>query len=198
MTGWGGMRVSNRAMRASGSGAMRASDRDRERAAGVLSDAYAAGRLDLAELRRRAAAVYSARTWCQLRDLTADLPEGQVLARAAPGDGRRGDADRRHEPPRPFPPMLVMAAIWLAIAAAGHVAAAIPLVLLALFVLRAAWWHIPAERRRGASSRRCGMPGTAHRAMAVPAARYQDADAAAHPGWRAAGHPGRCRMRRED
>jgi hypothetical protein len=43
--------------------AMRASDRDRERAAEVLSDAYAVGRLDLKEFHDRAGAAYSAKTW---------------------------------------------------------------------------------------------------------------------------------------
>lgn len=52
----------------------RASDHDREEAALVLSEAYAAGRLTHAELAQRAAAVYAARTWGRLRALTADLP----------------------------------------------------------------------------------------------------------------------------
>jgi hypothetical protein len=51
--------------------AMRASDQDRESAAELLREAYVAGRLSREE---RAAAVYSATTWGELRDLTADLP----------------------------------------------------------------------------------------------------------------------------
>ena len=54
--------------------AMRASDQDRESAAELLSEAYVAGRLSREELDERAAAVYSATTWGELRDLTADLP----------------------------------------------------------------------------------------------------------------------------
>ena len=65
--------------------AMRASDGDREHAAGMLRDAYAAGRIDLEELHGRAGAAYSARTWGELRDLTADLPRGQVRWCAASG-----------------------------------------------------------------------------------------------------------------
>ena len=128
--------------------AMRASDRDRERAAEVLGDAYAVGCLDLEEFHDRAGAAYSAKTWGQLRDLTADLPAGRI-----PGQGEH-DADSRtaparpgHAPQRPFAFMWVMAVIWLAIAAAAHTAAAgIPLVLLSLFVLRAARWTVPPEQ----------------------------------------------------
>ena len=53
---------------------MRASDQDRESAAELLREAYVAGRLSREELDERAAAVYSAATWGELRDLTADLP----------------------------------------------------------------------------------------------------------------------------
>jgi Domain of unknown function (DUF1707) len=53
---------------------IRASDQDRENAAELLSEAYAAGRLSREELDERAAAAYSATTWGELRDLTADLP----------------------------------------------------------------------------------------------------------------------------
>jgi hypothetical protein len=127
--------------------AMRASDRDRERAAEVLGDAYAVGRLDLEEFHDRAGAAYSAKTWGELRDLTADLPAWQI-----PGQGEH-EADSStvparpdHAPPRPFAFIWGMAVIWLAIAAAAHTAAeAIPLVLLSLFVLRAARWTVPPE-----------------------------------------------------
>lgn len=53
---------------------MRASDQDRESAAEFLCEAYALGRLSREELDERAAAVYSATTWGELRDLIADLP----------------------------------------------------------------------------------------------------------------------------
>jgi Domain of unknown function (DUF1707) len=53
---------------------MRASDQDRESGAELLREAYVAGRLSREELDERAAAVYSATTWGELRDLTADLP----------------------------------------------------------------------------------------------------------------------------
>lgn len=126
--------------------AMRASDRDRELAAGVLRDAYVAGRLDLEEFHDRTDGAYSARTWGELRDLTADLPPGRALPPAAPGaDPRTGVPRLGHAPRRPFAFIWVMALIWLAIAGAAHAAAAIPLVLLSLFVLRAARWTMPPE-----------------------------------------------------
>ena len=127
--------------------AMRASDRDRERAAGVLRDAYAVGCLDLEEFHDRAGAAYSAKTWGQLRDLTADLPAGQIPGQAEhDADSRTAPARPGHAPQRPFAFIWVMAVIWLAIAAAAHTAAAaIPLVLLSLFVLRATRWTVPPE-----------------------------------------------------
>jgi len=126
--------------------AMRASDRDRELAAGLLRDAYVAGRIDLDEFHDRTDGAYSARTWGELRDLTADLPTGQALAHAAPGtDPCTAVARLGSAPRRPFAFIWVMALIWLAIAGAAHAAAAIPLVLLSLFVLRAARWTMPPE-----------------------------------------------------
>ena len=77
--------------------AMRPSDGDREHAAEMLRNAYAAGRIDLAELHDRAGAAYTATTWGELRALTADLPAGQVRS---PGSiGRR--IPRRGRPARP-------------------------------------------------------------------------------------------------
>jgi hypothetical protein len=68
-----------------GDGATRASDQEREDTVRELGDAYAAGRLDLGELRGRAQAAYAARTWAQLRALTADLPGPGAEARSGPG-----------------------------------------------------------------------------------------------------------------
>jgi hypothetical protein len=128
--------------------AIRASDRDRERAAAVLRDAYAVGCLDLEEFHDRADAAYSARTWGELRDLTADLPAWQISGRGEhDADPRTAPARPGQAPQRPFAFIWVMAVIWLAIAAAAHTAAAaIPLVLLSLFVLRAARWTVPPEQ----------------------------------------------------
>jgi hypothetical protein len=68
---------------------IRASDQDRERVVDVLRDAYTAGRLDLTEFDERTTSAYSAKTWGELRDLTADLPQqpriGADLPAGTPG-----------------------------------------------------------------------------------------------------------------
>jgi Domain of unknown function (DUF1707) len=77
---------------------MRASDQDRESAAELLREAYVEGRLSREELDERAAAVYSAATWGELRDVTADLPlpaartglpSGIVASRRGPRSAER-------------------------------------------------------------------------------------------------------------
>jgi hypothetical protein len=141
-------------------GGIRASDDDRERTVEVLRDAYAAGRLDLDEFDQRTTAAYSAKTWGDLRELTTDLPVeprlGADLA-AVETDAAKPeavDAGVQFGPRRPFVPVLPIALVWLAIAAAAHATAAvIPLVLLSLFVLRAAGWRRRPPDERG--------PGTA-------------------------------------
>jgi hypothetical protein len=64
---------------------IRASDQDRESAVELLGEAYAAGRLNREELDERAAAAYSAKTWGELRDLTADLPPSAAWTGPPPG-----------------------------------------------------------------------------------------------------------------
>ncbi len=53
---------------------VRASDADRDDAASLLNAAFAEGRLTAGEYEQRLDAAYAARTWQQLRQLTADLP----------------------------------------------------------------------------------------------------------------------------
>ena len=55
-------------------GITRASDADRDAAASLLNEAFAEGRLTADEHDQRLSAAYAARTWQQLRQLTADLP----------------------------------------------------------------------------------------------------------------------------
>jgi len=55
-------------------GETRASDADRDAAAGLLNEAFAEGRLTADEHDQRLSATYAARSWQQLRQLTADLP----------------------------------------------------------------------------------------------------------------------------
>jgi uncharacterized protein DUF1707 len=67
---------------AAGQPAVLASDADRDRAAELLSAAFAEGRLTAGEHGDRVRAAYAARTWRQLRQLTHDLP---ALDHAATG-----------------------------------------------------------------------------------------------------------------
>ncbi|HYZ52374.1 MAG TPA: DUF1707 domain-containing protein [Streptosporangiaceae bacterium] len=138
-------------------GGIRASDHDRENAVEVLREAYAVGRLDLDEFDQRTTAAYSAKTWGDLRELTSDLPVGPKLgadlsAAAQEAPEPAVDAGVQYESRRPFVPVLPMALVWLAIAAAAHTSAAIiPLILLALFALRAAGGRRrPPDRRQQA------------------------------------------------
>jgi hypothetical protein len=65
----------------------RASDADRDAAAALLGAAFAEGRLTADEHGERLGAAYAARSWQQLRQLTADLPgtAGTAERRAPPG-----------------------------------------------------------------------------------------------------------------
>jgi hypothetical protein len=79
---------------------IRASDADREVVVATLRDAYTAGRLTLDEFDERTSQAYAAKTWGELRRLTADLPTQPVLGADVPG---------RHVPPPqlPVPPPLL-------------------------------------------------------------------------------------------
>ena len=68
----------------------RASDADRDAAAGLLNEAFAEGRLTADEHDQRLAAAYAARSWQELHQLTADLPApsgaaGRMVSRASAG-----------------------------------------------------------------------------------------------------------------
>ena len=115
---------------------MRASDQDREEAAALLGDAFAAGRLTRDELDERCTAAFAARTWDELDDLTADLRV--VRAAVSPPAGavapRRG---RQLDKQQSFWPLLTFALVLGAIlgslaqsAVAWAAAVLIPLTLL--------------------------------------------------------------------
>ncbi len=72
---------------AAGAPQTRASDADRDAAAALLGAAFAEGRLTVDEHGERLSAAYAARSWQQLRQLTADLTgtAGATERRAAPG-----------------------------------------------------------------------------------------------------------------
>lgn len=63
-----------------GQGHLRASTADRERAIDVLKTGFAEGRLDKDEYDARVSAAYTARTYADLAQVTADLPGGQMMA----------------------------------------------------------------------------------------------------------------------
>ena len=73
------------ALPAAGAAQTRASDADRDAAAALLGAAFAEGRLTADEHGERLSAAYAARSWQQLRQLTADLPGAATERRAAPG-----------------------------------------------------------------------------------------------------------------
>jgi uncharacterized membrane protein len=136
----------------------RAWARDRESAAKALREAYAAGRLTLDEFGDRVDAVYSALTWGELGELTADLPEGSALGHRTAGCCPSHQALEGYDSPaRPFPPLWGTVAAWLAIAAVAHVFAAIPLVLLSVYVLAVA--HRAKRRRRQDDGQPCVQEG---------------------------------------
>lgn len=69
---------------------MLASDTDRDTVAGLLSEAFAAGRLTEREHGERVGAAYAARTWADLNLLTADLASTAGDAGTRPVAGRDG------------------------------------------------------------------------------------------------------------
>jgi hypothetical protein len=63
---------------------MLAGDADRERAVGVLKDAFTEGRLTQGEYEQRVGRAYQARTYAELDLLTADIPQPMAPVPAVP------------------------------------------------------------------------------------------------------------------
>jgi hypothetical protein len=127
-------------------GGIRASDHDRESTVEVLREAYTAGRLDLDEFDERTTAAYAAKTWGDLRGLTADLPAeaklGADLRPSLPKPDPMAPAARPQSYRPPFIPLLPIALVWLVIAAAAHTSAVIiPIVMLGLISVRLFGWR---------------------------------------------------------
>lgn len=120
-------------------GGIRASDSDRENVVEILRDAYSTGRLTMAEFDERTTSAFAAKTWGELRKLTADLPQQAKLELSQP------EPDRRAAPaPRPLPagrsrrrltPMLPILMIWLTVALTTRDPSAFVPVLIVLLVL---------------------------------------------------------------
>src|ERR1700760_4254415 len=76
---------------------LRISDIDRDRAAEVLREAHAQGRITVDELDERLTSVYSAKTFADLVPVTRDLPAARAAAAAdtkAPARSRIGGTAR--------------------------------------------------------------------------------------------------------
>jgi DUF1707 SHOCT-like domain len=109
---------------------MRASDADRDAAAGLLGAAFAEGRLTAEEHGERLSAAYTAHTVAQLRQLTADLP-------AAPGTR----TPRTARPGMSAEPDLCLLCLLLIVCPPGGIA----------------WWLL-ARRRSSPGAARAGRP----------------------------------------
>jgi hypothetical protein len=133
---------------------IRASDDDREKVVTVLREAYSEGRLTADEFDERTSAAYAARTWGELRELTADLPVRPLFSLGELGvaDDERGEQllppvppaspGLMRPPPRsgwPFSRLLPVMFIWVVIAAsagASQLAVALAVVFVAVFGIR--------------------------------------------------------------
>jgi hypothetical protein len=73
---------------------LRISDTDRDRAAEVLREAHAQGRITVDELDERLTSVYNAKTFADLVPVTRDLPATPGPAAAAPARSRIGGTPR--------------------------------------------------------------------------------------------------------
>jgi hypothetical protein len=127
----------------SGYGNMRASTADRERVIDVLKAAFVEGRLTQEECEQRAGQAFSARTYAELAELTADLPAGPLGALLPqPAD---------HPLPHPSRPMNRLAVASLVIA----LMPVIP--LLAVFTGLIAHGQIQERGERGAGVATAGI-----------------------------------------
>ena len=153
---------------------IRVSDADRERVASQLRDQYAEGRLTADELDERITATLSAKTFAELRRVTADLPvPGPAAGSAGPGAGRpappwagrprggRGFAMRRHRGPRFLPVLLLLLIAALVIPGAGFLLVAfVKIVLLFWLVALVAGLFAAARFRRHARRHWRSGPGS--------------------------------------
>jgi len=86
---------------------VRVSDQDRQGAVELFSEAYAVGRLSREELDERVTAAYSAKTYGELRDLTANLP------RPAASTGLPSETVASRRAPQGASRRLVSVMIWM-------------------------------------------------------------------------------------
>jgi Domain of unknown function (DUF1707) len=129
---------------------IRASDQDRDSVVDILRDAYTDGRLTLDEFEERTSSAYAAKTWTELRELTADLPveptfgtdldyqPQAVPPRAVPPPPRPHQARRDH----PLGRLLPVVFVWILISAAAgstDLATVLSIVFISLLACRVGW-----------------------------------------------------------
>ena len=134
---------------------IRASDTDREAVVATLREAYMAGRLNLDEFDERMTSAYAAKTWGDLRELTADLPVQPVLGSDLPdrqpspssspvlaSHPPRAEAELGQEPRPPVGPtrrspvaILIPVAVWTLLVLHGSVGPGVVFLLIAVFAL---------------------------------------------------------------
>lgn len=133
---------------------MRAADVDRERVAAALREEMAVGRITMEEFEDRLSRAYEAKTWEELRALTADLPvdiafEGEVR-RPSPAAAPVPPPQVAGPPARGFPwfaPFLLIPLVGMGIAVAhGAIGALIPMAIIIWCVLGSGA-HRAARRR---------------------------------------------------
>jgi hypothetical protein len=127
---------------------IRASDKERESVVDVLRDAYTDGRLTLEEFDERTSAAYAAKTWADLRELTADLPVEPVLGADMPQRHLQAVAQqvvpsvprpRQGGRDRPLGRLLPVIFVWIMLSAAAgspDTAAALSVVFICLLACR--------------------------------------------------------------
>jgi hypothetical protein len=131
---------------------IRASDADREQAVAILRDAYAAGRLTLAEFDERTTAALTGRTWGALGELTKDLPnQARLGADLRPASRAASDppVEARDPGERTWRilPLVPVAAVWLVVALSARMPdSVVPVIIALLLLLRCTVSHRPAER----------------------------------------------------
>jgi hypothetical protein len=137
---------------------IRASDSDREQVVAILRDAYAAGRLTLAEFDERSTAALTGRTWGALGELTKDLPhQARLGADLLPASRAASDpppVEAQHPGERTWRslPLVPVAAVWLVVALSAQMPdSVVPVIIALLLLLRCTVSQRPA---RGNPARR--------------------------------------------
>ncbi len=146
---------------------IRASDSDREQVVAILRDAYAAGRLTLAEFDERTTAALTGRTWGALGELTKDLPhQARLGADLLPASRVASDpppVEAQHPGERTWRnlPLVPVAAVWLVVALSAQMPdSVVPVIIALLLLLRCTVSQRPARGNpaRGNPPRRGDPP----------------------------------------